>query len=229
MVKAALFDFDYTIVNRDTFATFVRYLFEQEPWRKSLLVIFAPLLLLLGSHKRTKMTRNVMLIWISTLGTTSRRLAEYQQGFVPYFFDQAGGKAYSEALSALREHQRQGDDVFIVSGAAQWLLEPMCTYLGIDAVTILGTTTKRTLGGMTTDFHCYKQNKVIKLSESGVPHTYQFLTGYSDSAADIPMLKLCHSVHVINPKPSCLQKFDGVFGQQMALHQCSRCALVNLV
>ena len=214
-----LFDFDYTIVNRDSFATFVRFLFEQESWRKLLLLLFSPVLLVLGSNKKTMVKRNVMLIWISTLGMTGKRLEKYQRRFIGYFFNDAGAKAYDQALLTLRQHQKEGHKVFIVSGAAQWLLEPICQHLDIDSVTILGTSTRRFLGGLVTDFYCYKYNKVKKLDEMGVFDTYQLVNGYSDSAADIPMLKHCQRVQAINPKPSCLSKFNAVFGDKLTCHQ----------
>ena len=214
-----LFDFDYTIVNRDSFATFVRFLFEQEPWRKALLLLLSPVLLTLSSNKKTMLKRNELLIWISTLGMGASRLDDYQKRFTRYFFSEAGAKAYDEALATLRHHQQQGHEVFIVSGAAQWLLEPICQHLDIRSVTIFGTSTKRTYGGLVTDFYCYKHNKVKKLEEMGVFDSYHLINGYSDSAADIPMLKYCQQVHAINPKPSCLAKFMTVFGSKLTCHQ----------
>ena len=140
-----LFDFDYTIVNRDSFASFVRFLFDQEPWRKVLLLLFSPVLLILSSSKKTMLKRNEMLIWVSTLGMGSKRLDRYQARFTRYFFAEAGAKAYDQALTTLRQHQAQGHHVFIVSGAAQWLLEPICQHLDIHSVTILGTLNKTNL------------------------------------------------------------------------------------
>lgn len=165
------------------------------------------------------MKRNVMLVWVSTLGMPKSRFEGYQQSFAEYFFTEANGKAYKQALVALQAHQDKGDDVYIISGAAHWLLSPLCEYLEISEVGLVGTSTKWYWGGVIMDFHCYRHNKVTRLNALGVPQQYQQITGYSDSAADIPMLKLCHDIKLINPRAACLDKFQEVFGPDVTCLQ----------
>ena len=59
--------------------------------------------------------------------------------------------------------------------------------------------------------HCYGYKKVDLISHIILENPHK-IYGYSDSAADIPLLSICTHKHVINPTKNHLKKFNRAFG-----------------
>lgn len=199
----ALFDFDHTILNKDSSGEFIRFAFLRSRPRRQLLRLAKPILLALSLSKRTHWRRNWLYYQIAVSGLDQDGLDGLTEEFLKYLFDTKNARPYHDAMQKLQYHQSLGHRVVIISGSLQWLLERLCSHLCIEDVEIFGSD---------KSFFCYGENKAIKLRELNILDSHTQIYGYSDSAADIPMLSLCDYKFVVNPTSACLHKFSYSFG-----------------
>lgn len=201
----ALFDFDHTIINRDSAGEFIPFAIRRRKWRKALLLLSMPLIWILSASKHTHWRRNWLYYQIAVTRLSDVCFTRLKESFYHYLFEQRGFKGYPEALNKIQFHLEEGHDVVIVSGSLQWLLEDLCTQLGIENALVLGSS---------KDFFCFGQNKVKKLKQLGILENRPTIYGYSDSSADIPMLSCCEHITIVNPKEQCAEMFDQAFSDR---------------
>lgn len=201
----ALFDFDHTILSADSSGEFIRFAFAQSKTRRVLLRLATPLFALLSISSRTHWRRNWLYYQFAVGGKSQSGIAQLKKLFYHFLFEQKKVDAYSCALQKITHHQQSGHDVVIISGSLQWLLEELCEHFNIQNVAIFGSHKA---------WFCYGANKVTTLRDNLLLDEYQEIHGYSDSAADIPMLSLCTHKTVVNPKRACAQQFAQAFGDQ---------------
>lgn len=201
----ALFDFDHTILSADSSGEFIRFAFQQSANRQRMLKMATPLFKMLSVSPRTEWRRNWLYYQFAVGGKSHKRMENLKHDFYHHLFKHKRVGAYVSAMDKIWEHQKSGHDVVVISGSLQWLLEELCERLNIRDVTIYGSR---------KDWFCYGPNKVITLQDNINLTNYQEIHGYSDSAADIPMLRLCTHKTVVNPKAECARKFEQVFGNE---------------
>jgi HAD superfamily hydrolase (TIGR01490 family) len=109
---------------------------------------------------------------------------------------------YDEALELMREHQRAGRTVFIVSASPEEIVEPLGSYLGVDGV--IATRSRVDDEGRYTgevEFYSYGPLKAEAMREvaerNGID--LQDSYAYSDSITDLPMLEAVGRPVVVNP------------------------------
>jgi HAD superfamily hydrolase (TIGR01490 family) len=109
---------------------------------------------------------------------------------------------YDEALELMREHQRAGRTVYIVSASPEEIVEPLGSYLGVDGV--IATRSRVDDEGRYTgevEFYSYGPLKAEAMREvaerNGID--LQDSYAYSDSITDLPMLEAVGRPVVVNP------------------------------
>lgn len=129
-MNLALFDFDGTITNRETFGAFIRF---AAPRRRRVLgaPLFAPLVagyrlgLVSGSVIRARVVHfGFRGLHADELGRAGQRFAEE---ILPTI-------VRPTALERIRWHRSQGDKVLVVSGALDVYLSPWCMQHGLDLI-----------------------------------------------------------------------------------------------
>jgi phosphatidylglycerophosphatase C len=185
-LRLALFDFDGTITNKDSWTAFLR--FSATPQR----IIAATVLLspLIVAYK---------LGWIS--GRRGRpvvaRFAFYQTDAAAV---RAKGRTFAReilptmlqrrALERIAWHQQQGDTVVVVSASLDVYLADWCEAAGVDLIcTVLedvsGSLTGRYAGG-----DCCGPEKVRRINQRYDLARYSVVYAYGDTAEDREMLEL---------------------------------------
>jgi len=205
----AVFDFDGTIVSKDTGYEFYKWLIKQSSIRVALLAMLLPLVVLLCMTN--SLTRKFGLSIASYVATAfqSKSLFRLRAEFIHYYFNEKGAVAYNDALDKIKMHQDNNHQVLIISGCPHWLLSGVVKHIGIRNVKLIGTELNLTLTGLLFTNHCFAANKVAMAYSQGFdPKKWRY--GYSDSTADIPMLKDCDHVHVINTNKWQRNKFEAL-------------------
>ena len=113
-------------------------------------------------------------------------------------------------------HFDAGHTVYIVSGAPTWAIKMICKRLDIRKCKIIGSIEKPLMGGLIYKQHCYGHKKVDLINDV-ILQNPQKVFGYTDSAADIPLLSICTHKHVINPTKNHLKKFKRAFGNNFQI------------
>ncbi len=193
----ALFDFDHTLIRHDSFAAFARRLLQRDWWRIAAALGLSPVLAPLVPLRRTRGIPALTLVWLATLGLDGERLTRKLRQHVTHLARDPGALAHREGLARLREHQRAGHRVVIATGALEELARAICEALGLEDLAIVGSSWRPWGGGMTAREHCFGERKVTMLRARGFPPPWRWV--YTDSAADLPLLRHAGEGFLVNP------------------------------
>ncbi len=113
---------------------------------------------------------------------------------------------YPQALIKLKEHQRQGDALLLISASIEELVRPIGEILGFEKDNIIGIKTEK-------NSHCYTGEVIepISFAEGKCEHfklwqqqqktMYETSVFYSDSINDAPLLAFADKAYCVNPDP----------------------------
>ena len=192
----ALFDMDGTLLAWDCQMLFRHHVLREESSRLfsvPLFLAFLPFSMLLGTENMKRIFHS--LLW----KMPPQRLAELSVGFAKKL--QPG--IYAELKDELRKHREAGHLTILSSASPECYVSEVGKLLGFDLS--LGTVFDDTaiFPGL---INHKGANKVTRLKEL-LPSSYfvggKLLNshGYTDSVADLPMLAICGTATIVNPKP----------------------------
>lgn len=194
----ALFDMDGTLFPGDSQLRFARWVLRRHGWRRLYLLLLLPCgvlraLQLIG----TPLMKRAMLsyAWGLERSDLEQECKEFvQREIIP--------SLYPEVKERLRRHQEKGDTTVLCSASPDWWTQHVGKSLGfthtIGTPLPLGERARVPLFPRITPPGNNKgDNKLIRLSGIGITHAD---IGYTDSAADTPLLSICDSTVLINPK-----------------------------
>jgi HAD superfamily hydrolase (TIGR01490 family) len=193
----ALFDLDGTLIAWDCQLLFRHHVVTREPWRGVFLPIFLGLLPLYPILKTEGMKR----VFLSYLWKMPReKLVAYARDFA----DSVMPAIYPEIREKLDRHRQAGHLTILTSASPEFYVSEIGKRLGFDLV----HGTRAEMGPLFPDLVNNKgAEKVVRLNEI-LPASYftaagalRDCHGYTDSTADLPMLALCGSATLVNPKP----------------------------
>lgn len=194
----ALFDLDQTLLPWDTQLLFCNWVLRHEPVRRLFLLIFLPFLPL----ARVLGSEGMKRIFLSFLWRMPReRLVELVDGFVERYVP---SEFYDVMLEEFVKEHGRGRRVVLVSASPEFYAAPIGEALGFDA----SYGTRVEFGDVMPLFPDFtggnnkEEEKVRRLLEEGEirkDEVQDDSAGYSDSTVDLPMLRLCGEVTVVNP------------------------------
>lgn len=207
----ALFDFDKTIVSRDSGYEFIKHRLNDNLMRKLLAYSVFPAAMLFYFPPRLRFISHSMFMWIATAGLSKKELDRARNRFLRFYCSLSGILVYQDALDRMAFHLDAGHIVYIVSGAPVWAIQKISQKIGIHQCRIIGSVERSLLGGLIYEQHCYGHRKVA-LIRNVLLDNPENIYGYTDSAADIPLLSVCTHRNVVNPTKTHLKKFKKAFG-----------------
>ena len=198
-MKTALFDMDGTLFAGDSQLRFCRWILKRHGWRRLYLAAVAPCGILRGLRIfNTERMKRAFLAYAWRM--PKERLMQECEQFVQQEIIPA---LYPPVLEKLRVHQANGDTTVLCSASPDWWTQMVGKALGFT----------HTIGTPTRDFanvpfmpsipapgNNKGANKLVRLAAIGITHA-DF--GYTDSAADLPMLSICDNAVLVNPKAAC--------------------------
>ena len=218
MTSVVLFDFDKTIVNKDTGYCFIVYALHRNVFRSILAILVLPLAWIPYLSDRSRYLGNSLFLWLATVGINTNRLTELKQEFIADFVTAPTFRLFKDAITTIEQHMNNGHQIIIVSGSSEWMVKDTLRALDLPQIDIIASTEKYMLGGLVSGFHCYAQNKVTAVQKSLNLDAYSSIIGYSDSVSDIPMLSLCSDKHIVNPSAASKRRFSKTFGNDFKMH-----------
>lgn len=192
----ALFDFDGTLIPWDTQVLFADFVLKREPVRRLYLPLFLAFLPCVGILGDEGMKR----VFLSYLWMTERKqLEEWVAEFVA---EKIPGDCFPELVDRLEAHREAGHLTVMASASPEFYVSEVGRALGFDLA--FGTPVE--MGermGLFPDLKNHKgEEKVRRLSKLlGAPEggCWQRSHGYTDSRADLPMMRCCEKGTVVNP------------------------------
>ncbi|MFL6592911.1 MAG: haloacid dehalogenase-like hydrolase [Luteimonas sp.] len=203
-----VFDFDHTLYDGDSGGDLVQWLLRRNPARALAAILASPLLLPLLAFLPTRRSGISGYLWLGTFGLGDyrdlnaliRRYAAERESVLR--------KALLPiALDVLAGHLAARDRVVVATGAPPALAHAILAFVAREDVPVVGSHEAPRFGGLVTVDHCHNENKLRCLAR----HGYGAIdTAYSDSDADLPLLKAARHPVVVNPKRSRAAMFRRV-------------------
>ena len=205
--RVVLFDFDGVLIRGDAFSLFMRDCYARAPWRKALVLMSSPWLLLVLPFSRRRVLR--ALVHLGLLGLDEAHYRALVQAFVTALVRQPG-HFHREGLLALRRHQAAGDRIVIVTGCEDSLVRGVLGDLGITNVEILASRLRAARFGMREDWHNVGRRKTELLAQHGIEACH---VAYGDSDHDLPMLALAGEAVLVNATPKYCRRVEKALGR----------------
>jgi HAD superfamily phosphoserine phosphatase-like hydrolase len=192
----ALFDLDGTLIAWDCQLLFRHFVLRREPWRGVFLpifLVFLPLLKLLGAGGMKRIF--LCYLWKMAPADLAKYSAEFAAAVMPAIFP--------EIREKLETHRRAGHLLILASASPEIYVTEIGKALGFD----LSYGTPVTFGDFFPDLVNHKGAAKVRRLLRELPASYfengKLVSshGYTDSAADLPMLALCQAVTLVNPAP----------------------------
>lgn len=201
-----VFDFDHTLYDGDSGGHLIRWLIRRSAVRTTFAAVASPLLAPMIGWLPTRRRGIAGFLWIGTLGLHRRRdLDDLIDVYVNEHAEQLRARLLPIALKALHRHREAGDLVLIATGAPPELARAILAFVAHEDVPVIGTSTVRRFGAVIADRHCHAGEKVRMIRAAG--YGGAITHAYSDSTADLPLLRAASAPVVVNPKARSVERF----------------------
>ncbi|MGO4700993.1 HAD family hydrolase [Dyella sp. 2RAB6] len=207
--RTVLFDFDGVLFHGDSFRVFITERYARAPLRKLLAFANLPWMLLVWPLSWRTVVRS--LVHIGLLGVGERRYTAEAQAFAAVLVRRPR-QFYRDGLQVLRRHQAAGDRVIVVTGCERTLARGILDQLGLEGLELLASEFKPGPFGMRVKFHNVGRRKLERLTAHGVR---EWQLAYSDSLADIPMLKGAGEAVLVNGTPQVCKRLERALGRSV--------------
>jgi len=206
--QTVVFDFDHTLYDGDSGTHLFRWLIVRAWWRRLLALLVAPVAAPMIVFLPTRRTGISTFVWVGTVGVHRRRdLDVLIERYVAGNIKQLKSRLLPIALDVLHQHRQRGDRIVVATGAPPELARAILAFAAHEDVPVLGTVVGPKFGGVGAKRHCHHEEKVRMLREQGYR---EIAIAYSDSSADLPLLRAARKPVVVNPKPNTVQWFRRV-------------------
>jgi phosphatidylglycerophosphatase C len=213
--EVVVFDFDGTLVNRDSFIDFsVGYCLER-PARFILLGAVLPLALAWGLRSRSAAAS--VLLWAMTVGSSTRSfvlaLRHYARHTLPSYANEA-------IFEELARHVREGRRVVIATGTVPLLVRGLLGARNVERISVVGSRFRARWGGLVSETHCIGPVKVRELQRRlGI---VEWSTVYTDSFSDRYLLSRARHITLVSPTDRTLLRTQRLVGPEAALRVLQR-------
>jgi phosphatidylglycerophosphatase C len=213
--EVVVFDFDGTLVNRDSFIDFSVSYCMQRPARFILLAAVLPLALTL--RVRSLSASASVLLWAMTVGSSTRSfvlaLKHYAQHTLPSYANEA-------IFEELARHLREGHRVVIATGTVPLLVRGLLGARTIGRISVVGSRFRARWGGLISETHCVGRVKVRELQRRlGI---VEWSTVYTDSFSDRSLLSRARHVTLVSPTDRTLVRTQRLIGPRASLRVLQR-------
>jgi len=196
--KLIVFDFDHTLYDGDSGSDFFYWLLQRNFWRKGLALLVTPLVAPLVAYLPTRRRALNVYIWIATLGLANKEgLDHLIKTYVQQQQTDIQQRLLASALAVFEQHRRAGEQVIVATGAPPQLARAILELAKQSGFPVLGSVLVPSYGAMRLSRHCHHEEKMRMLRECGYA---DIAIAYSDSHADLPLLKAARKPVVVNPK-----------------------------
>lgn len=190
-MKLAIFDFDGTITNKDSFEDFIFY-------------SYGGLKTFMGIAATSPALISYGLGLMPNWKAKQRVFSHFYQGWDLKRFDAVAVNYSRErlpviirppALTCLEWHKKEGHRIVIASASFENYLRPWCGSYGFD---LLGTRVEVKNGQLTGQFatrNCYGEEKINRLQEAYRLDEFEFIYAYGDSQGDRELAKIANEFH----------------------------------
>lgn len=187
----ALFDFDGTITDRDSFVDFLRWSLPGPQLLAGLLRCLPAVLgWKLGLLSRQAGKERVMAqFWGGLpLGDFERRCIDYATARIPELVRPG-------AMAAIENHRARGDRILVISASPENWIAPWCAAHGLELLATPLVVENGHITGRIDGRNCHGPEKVARLDGFLDRSDYGPVSAYGDSSGDREMLAIADHAH----------------------------------
>ena len=185
-MNLALFDFDGTITNQDTYTEF---LFFATPKPRLIIggIITSPVILLyklgLLPASKTRPILSKVAFWQRSINQVEEQAERFVSDYLPKVMR-------TNALDKIEWHKQRGDEIYVVSASLSPYLDIWCQQQGIRVVCSRLSQYNQRYTGHYLKGDCSLENKVRLLKEQLDISQYSKIYAYGDTYEDLPLLNI---------------------------------------
>lgn len=197
--SVVVFDFDGTLVNRDSFLDFAFAYCVRRPARFLLVIALLPAALPIALYSWRRAA--ALLLWGLTLGTSTR---SFVRALHRYARERLPSYANDAIFLELTAQLEAGHRVVIATGTMPLLVRGLLRIRKLQPIPIVGSRLRRRWGGLVTETHCIGKTKVRELQRKfGI---IEWTAVYTDSFADRSLLSRARHITLISPSDRTLRR-----------------------
>lgn len=182
----ALFDFDGTITNKDTFPEFL--FFARSPITIFLVLgILSPWIVL---QKLGWIPEGLVKTWVLKMLFKGMSITDFNQLGEDFAKSKIPSLVRKSAQKSIETHLQEGWEVYIVTASLENWVQPWANQFGIEVIGTKVALTDQKLNGSILGKNCIKAEKVERIKEKLDLSSYKEIYVYGDSAGDKDMLQL---------------------------------------
>ncbi|MDR1075275.1 MAG: haloacid dehalogenase-like hydrolase [Xanthomonadaceae bacterium] len=203
--RLVVFDFDHTLYDGDSGSHLFAWLLRRNALRLIAALLATPLLGPLAAFLPTRRYGISGYVWIATFGLhRAREFDAWIDRYVAAHREEVRARLLPDALKVFGDHRAAGDRVLVATGAPPELARAILAFVAHQDVVVIGSQIGPRCGAIVATRHCHNEEKMRMLRERGYG---DIAVAYSDSRADLPLLKAAKSPVVVNPKVSAVGTF----------------------
>jgi phosphatidylglycerophosphatase C len=187
-MNLALFDFDGTITEGDTFTAFLRFAVR----RRRIMLGAVPVSPVVLCYRLGLISARHARPIVSRVGLQGERADSVRELGRRYAAEVLPRVVRSRALERIHWHQAQGDTVVVVSASLDAYLGPWCDSIGIGRICTELEERDGRLTGKYRHGDCSGSAKVRRIRERYDLSRYPVIYAYGDTDDDREMLELAH-------------------------------------
>ena len=187
ILTLAVFDFDGTIIRKDSLLEFIRFTKGNLLFYSSFL-LFSPLLMAMKLKWLPNWKVKQLLFTYLFQGVNIKVFDDWGNDFIAVI----DKMLYPKALDTLKRHRENGDKIIIISASIENWIKPWAVRNGVDMILATKIEINKT-GALTGRFltkNCYGQEKVNRLLEMFPNKDLYYLVAYGDSRGDRELIEL---------------------------------------
>lgn len=200
MTALALFDLDGTLLADDTQLLFCQFVLQRQPIRRAFLPFFlsftpAAAFGVLGEWELKRLF--LSYLWLIPQAELKALAQEFAR-------DVVASHVYPELRDEIERHRRAGRQLVLTSASPEFYVREIATLLGFDHAfgTPVVITSRQALVPDIAGENNKREVKLARLQAAGLlPCDTANSWAYSDSTADLPLLRLAGQAVCINPGP----------------------------
>jgi phosphoserine phosphatase len=194
----SLFDFDKTLIKKDSFRVF-SLLASNNAWEK-LAVYFLAL-----CHKLKIISNSFYKVIVLRIIWFNKKKRE-KRIFLEEFYKTLEKIENQKVFNALKRHLEVGDKVVVISASPFFYLEPYMKMLS-DNIEVFGSKV-HLKEGKSELFNLYGEKKLFCAKEIIKKMRPNVVWIYTDHISDLPLIKLADKVRLIKPSAKLIKKLN---------------------
>ena len=185
-MNLALFDFDGTITTQDTYSKFI---FVSTPKFRLVLgyIFLLPVIILYKCKILPASKVRPVITWVSFKNRSQSDISSIAADFVSNYLPTV---IRTEMLQKIKWHQKNGDEVYVVSASLSPYLDLWCSEHGIKVLCSELELIKGKFSGKYTSGDCSGQRKVSAIHSRLSLSVFNKIFAYGDTNEDLEMLSL---------------------------------------